>query len=128
MIAIARDGPSYPCRKSRWHLKERPQTEALDVVAEQLLRWKRDPGPYGDEDHRDLAQAHDLGAKADVHLLLRDLARQGTALVVISSDLPEVLALADRIVVMREGRVSAELSRSEATEERIMYHATRHGA
>jgi ABC-type sugar transport system ATPase subunit len=62
----------------------------------------------------------DVGAKADVHLLLRDLARQGTALIVISSDLPEVLALADRIVVMREGRITGELSRAEATEEAII--------
>jgi ABC-type sugar transport system ATPase subunit len=62
----------------------------------------------------------DVGAKADVHRLLRELAQQGTAVVVISSDLPEVFALADRIVVLREGRVTGDLLRAEATEERIV--------
>lgn len=62
----------------------------------------------------------DVGAKAEVHTLLRELAEQGTAIIVISSDLPEVLALADRIVVMREGRVSGELARAEASEEAII--------
>jgi ABC-type sugar transport system ATPase subunit len=62
----------------------------------------------------------DVGAKAEVHALLRQLAEQGTAVIVISSDLPEVLALADRIVVMREGRVRGELTRAEASEEAIM--------
>jgi rhamnose transport system ATP-binding protein len=42
----------------------------------------------------------------------------------VSSDLPEVLAVSDRVIVMREGRVRAELSRADATEERIMHHAT----
>jgi ribose transport system ATP-binding protein len=62
----------------------------------------------------------DVGAKAEVHALLRQLAEQGTAVIVISSDLPEVLALADRIVVMREGRVRGELTRTDASEEAIM--------
>ena len=70
----------------------------------------------------------DVGAKAEVHALLRELARQGAAVVVISSDLLEVLAVADRIVVMREGRVAGELSREEATEESIMRLATRGAA
>jgi len=62
----------------------------------------------------------DVGAKAEVHQLLFDLARQGKAVIVISSDFPEALALADRIIVMREGRVSGELDGPGATEERIM--------
>ena len=62
----------------------------------------------------------DVGAKAEVRALLRDLARRGTVAVVVSSELPEVLAVADRILVMREGRITGELARSEATEERIM--------
>jgi ribose transport system ATP-binding protein len=62
----------------------------------------------------------DVGAKAEVHDLLRELARRGKAVIVISSDLAEVLAVADRILVMRAGRISGELSRHEATEERIM--------
>jgi ABC-type sugar transport system ATPase subunit len=62
----------------------------------------------------------DVGAKAEVHTLLRQLAEQGTAVIVISSDLPEVLALADRIVVLRAGRVSGELARAAASEEAIL--------
>jgi ribose transport system ATP-binding protein len=68
----------------------------------------------------------DVGAKREIWQLLANLAAQGAAIVMVSSDLPEVLALSDRIVVMREGRVTAELERAEATEERIMHHAT-HG-
>jgi ABC-type sugar transport system ATPase subunit len=66
----------------------------------------------------------DVGAKAEVHNLLHTLARQGMAIIVISSELPEVLAVADRILVMREGRISAELSRAEATEEKIVHFAS----
>ena len=66
----------------------------------------------------------DVGAKAEVHNLLRELARGGTAVVVISSELPEVLAVADRILVMREGRISGELSAAQATEETIMRYAS----
>jgi ABC-type sugar transport system ATPase subunit len=66
----------------------------------------------------------DVGAKAEVHNLIRDLARAGTAIVVISSDLPEVLAVADRILVMREGRITGELSGAGATEEKIMRYAS----
>ncbi len=62
----------------------------------------------------------DVGAKAEIYALLRDLADQGKAVIVISSDLPEVLAIADRIVVMRLGRIAGELLRAEATEENIM--------
>jgi ABC-type sugar transport system ATPase subunit len=70
----------------------------------------------------------DVGAKAEVHALLRELARQGAAVVVISSDLLEVLAIADRVIVMREGTVTGELSREDATEESIMRLATRGAA
>lgn len=62
----------------------------------------------------------DVGAKAEVHALLRELADEGTAVVVISSELPEVLSLADRIVVLREGRTVGELAAADASEERIM--------
>ena len=67
----------------------------------------------------------DVGAKREIHQLLRDLAARGVAIVMVSSELPEILAVSQRIMVMREGRVTAELARSEATEERIMAHATR---
>ncbi len=66
----------------------------------------------------------DIGAKAEVHSLLNDLAKQGVAILMISSELPEVLAMSDRILVMRQGRIAGELSRSQATQERIMAMAT----
>ena len=62
----------------------------------------------------------DVGAKAEIHQLLFRLAAEGTAVVVISSDLPEVLAVADRILVMREGRLVGELGRDQATEDKVM--------
>jgi len=70
----------------------------------------------------------DVGAKREIYQLLADLAARGVAIVMVSSELPEILGLSDRIVVMREGRVMANLSRSEATEERIMHYATGHEA
>jgi ribose transport system ATP-binding protein len=69
----------------------------------------------------------DVGAKREIWQLLADLAASGVAIVMVSSELPEILAVSDRVLVMREGRVTAELSRAEASEETIMAHATRHG-
>ena len=66
----------------------------------------------------------DIGAKAEVHALLRELADDGVAVMMISSELPEVLRMSDRIVVMHEGRIGGELERSNATQERIMEFAT----
>ena len=62
----------------------------------------------------------DVGAKADVHELIDNLAREGVAVIVISSDLPEVLAMSDRIVVMREGRVRGIFDHDDADPERVM--------
>ena len=62
----------------------------------------------------------DVGARAEVYRLIRELARGGLATLVISSDLPEIMALCDRILVMREGEISGELARSEATPEKIL--------
>ena len=70
----------------------------------------------------------DVGAKAEIYKLLNALAAQGKAIVVISSELPEVLRLAHRIVVMCEGRLTGELSAREATQEGIMQLATRREA
>ena len=70
----------------------------------------------------------DVGAKREIHQLLRELADRGVAIVMVSSELPEILAVSDRVLVMREGRITAELARAEATEERIMVHATRPAA
>ncbi len=66
----------------------------------------------------------DVGAKAEVHAIIHELARRGVAIVAISSDLPEVLALADRIVVMREGRQMGILDGDSATQETVMALAT----
>jgi rhamnose transport system ATP-binding protein len=66
----------------------------------------------------------DIATKADVHQLLLGLAQQGVAILMISSELPEVLQLGDRILVMREGRLVAEYARDDASEENIMSAAT----
>ena len=66
----------------------------------------------------------DVGTKAEVHRLLSELAGRGVAVLMISSELPEVLGMADRVLVMHEGRLTGELSRAEATEERVMQAAT----
>ncbi len=68
----------------------------------------------------------DVGAKAEVHAIMSDLARQGIGIIMISSEMPEILAMSDRIVVMCEGRVAGILDRSEATQERIMALASGH--
>jgi rhamnose transport system ATP-binding protein len=66
----------------------------------------------------------DVGTKSEVHRLLSELAQQGMAILMISSELPEVLGMADRVLVMREGRLTGEFDRAEATPEAIMYAAT----
>jgi ABC-type sugar transport system ATPase subunit len=66
----------------------------------------------------------DVGAKAELYGLIDRLCRDGLGVVLTSSELPELLALADRIVVLAEGRLTAEFSRAEATEEKIMHAAT----
>jgi ABC-type sugar transport system ATPase subunit len=65
----------------------------------------------------------DIGTKAEIYGLFDELVREGIAILVISSDLPEVLALADRILIMRHGRLTGELSREHATEEKVMHLA-----
>jgi rhamnose transport system ATP-binding protein len=62
----------------------------------------------------------DVGAKAEIHRLISELAQQGIAVLMISSELPEVLGMSDRIVVMREGQVAAEFSREDASQERVV--------
>jgi len=62
----------------------------------------------------------DVGTKAEVHRLLSEEASRGMAILMVSSELPEVLGMADRILVMREGRLVAEIERSDASQERIM--------
>jgi inositol transport system ATP-binding protein len=62
----------------------------------------------------------DIGAKAEVHDLLRKLAAAGTAIVVVSSELPEIISLCDRIITVKEGRFTGEMPAAEATEEKLM--------
>ncbi|MEU6410337.1 sugar ABC transporter ATP-binding protein [Microbispora sp. NPDC046933] len=66
----------------------------------------------------------DVGTKAEVHRLLSELAADGMAVLMISSDLPEVLGMADRVLVMQEGRLTADIPRDRATEESVMAAAT----
>jgi len=66
----------------------------------------------------------DVGAKAEVHQLLNQLAQRGVAILMISSELPEILGMSDRVLVMRAGTIAGELSRGAATQERIMALAT----
>ncbi len=66
----------------------------------------------------------DVSSKAEIHNLIGELAAKGMAILMISSELPEILGISDRILVMREGRLVAEFSRAEATQDRIMQAAT----
>jgi len=68
----------------------------------------------------------DIGSKVEVHNLLIDMAKSGIAVIVISSELPEILAVSDRIVTMREGLVTGEMARTEATQEILMSMMTAH--
>jgi inositol transport system ATP-binding protein len=70
----------------------------------------------------------DVGAKIEVHNLLFQMAAAGVAVIAISSELPEILTISDRIVTMREGRVTGEVSRDDATEETLMKMMTISGA
>ena len=65
-------------------------------------------------------QGVDVGAKFEIHSLMQDLAEQGVAVVMISSELPEVLGMSDRIAVMREGTIAGVLSREEATQQGVL--------
>jgi rhamnose transport system ATP-binding protein len=66
----------------------------------------------------------DIGAKVEVHRIISELARAGLGIVLISSDLPEVLAMSDRILVLHEGRLTAEIAGADASQEEIMFAAT----
>ncbi|QJD87693.1 sugar ABC transporter ATP-binding protein [Cohnella herbarum] len=65
----------------------------------------------------------DIGAKSEIYKLISQLAEQGKAIIVVSSELPEIMGLSDRIVVLHEGKITGELTREEASEEKIMAHA-----
>ena len=69
-------------------------------------------------------QGIDVQAKADVHAMIADLAAQGLAIILISSELPELLGMCDRMIVLREGEISARFDRAEATQEKVVGAAT----
>ena len=70
----------------------------------------------------------DVGAKSEIYKLLNDLAEQGKSIIMISSELPEILRMSHRVIVMCEGRITGQLSAAEATQERIMQFATQREA
>jgi inositol transport system ATP-binding protein len=66
----------------------------------------------------------DVGAKAEIHRLMSTLAKEGKAVLMVSSELPEILGMSDRVLVMHEGRITGEFTRDEMTQEKIMNAAT----
>jgi ABC-type sugar transport system ATPase subunit len=66
-------------------------------------------------------QGIDVGTKSEIHNILRELTKKGVSIILISSEMPEILSLSDRVIVMRLGRITGELSIEEATQEKIMY-------
>lgn len=67
----------------------------------------------------------DVGAKSEIHRLMTEFARKGMGIIMISSELPEVLGMSDRVVVMQEGVIQQIIDRTEATQQNVMYHATK---
>ncbi|OJU47605.1 MAG: ABC transporter, partial [Mesorhizobium sp. 61-13] len=72
-------------------------------------------------------QGIDVGTKAEVHTMIAELARQGMAIILISSEMPELIGMCDRIVVLREGHKTAEFERKDATQEKVLEAATKSG-
>ncbi|MEU4017013.1 sugar ABC transporter ATP-binding protein [Microbacterium sp. NPDC028030] len=115
-----------------WASRLEVKTHALDTVAATLsggnqqkvvlAKWlATDPRVLIiDEPTRGI----DVGTKSEVHRLLSQLAGEGRGILMISSELPEVLGMADRVLVMREGRITAEIAREDATSENVMFAAT----
>lgn len=66
----------------------------------------------------------DVGAKREIYQLMNELAERGVAIIMVSSDLPEILGISDRVIVVHEGHIAGELTKEEATEEGIMTLAT----
>ena len=68
----------------------------------------------------------DVGAKQEIYAEINKLAKDGMAIVLVSSELPEVLGLSDRVIVLHEGHLTGEFTRAEATPEKVMAAATGH--
>jgi rhamnose transport system ATP-binding protein len=115
-----------------WAARLQVKTHALDTEAQMLSGGNQQKVVLGkwlatqpkllivDEPTRGI----DVGTKAEVHRLLSELAATGVAVLMISSELPEVLGMADRVLVVREGRITADLPRADVTPESVMYAAT----
>jgi rhamnose transport system ATP-binding protein len=128
LITSSLEEPSARTWASRLQVK----THALDTEAQMLSGGNQQKVVLGkwlatqpkllivDEPTRGI----DVGTKAEVHRLLSELAGTGVAVLMISSELPEVLGMADRVLVVREGRITAEFARDAATPENVMYAAT----
>lgn len=66
----------------------------------------------------------DVGAKREIYTLMNELTERGVGIIMVSSELPEILGMSDRIIVVHEGRISGDIEAREATQERIMTLAT----
>lgn len=65
----------------------------------------------------------DVGAREEIYEIMNELAKEGKAILMISSDMPELLGLCDRIYVMKDGKITAEFQKEEATQEKILAHS-----
>jgi ribose transport system ATP-binding protein len=66
----------------------------------------------------------DVGARQELYQIIRELAEEGVAIVIVSSDLPEILSICQRVIVMHEGRVTGEMKASELSEAKVIHYAT----
>jgi rhamnose transport system ATP-binding protein len=115
-----------------WSSRLQLKTNALDTLAGTLSGGNQQKvvlGKWLATDPRVLiidepTRGIDVGTKAEVHRLLSELAGRGMGILMISSELPEVLGMADRVLVVREGRITAEFDRAEADAENVMFAAT----
>jgi rhamnose transport system ATP-binding protein len=115
-----------------WSSRLELKTSALDTIAGTLSGGNQQKvvlGKWLATDPRVLiidepTRGIDVGTKAEVHRLLSELAGRGMGILMISSELPEVLGMADRVLVVREGRITAELDRADADAENVMFAAT----
>jgi ABC-type sugar transport system ATPase subunit len=127
---IARRAEQATCREqiARWQVKTAsPQAPITSLSGGNqqkciLARWllTQPQVLLLDEPTRGI----DVGAKAEIYRILEELAAAGLAILMTSSELPELLAVSDRILVLCEGRITGEFSHAEASEEKIMHSAT----
>ncbi|HET9522564.1 MAG TPA: sugar ABC transporter ATP-binding protein [Candidatus Limnocylindrales bacterium] len=139
IAALPRFSPRGILRKKQMNLEAQAQREALSIKTPSLAqlvrllsggnqqkvlvsRWLLTSPDILmiDEPTRGI----DVGAKAEIHRLMCRLAAEGKAILMVSSELPEILGMSDRVLVMHDGRITGEFSRAEATQEKIMQAAT----